>query len=151
MMTTPRYFEDFAIGQVFTSPEVELTVETIKAFAGQFDPQPFHTDEMAAEGSFFKGLAASGWHTAALTMRLLTASDLNPVNGVIGAGVESLIWPIPSRPGDRLSLRITVEDTRQSKSKPEMGFVRVLVETLNQNGFIAQKMVANLVVTTKIK
>src|SRR5262249_58766882 len=99
---TGRYLEDFAVGQTFGSGRLRLTAERIKSFAAEFDPQPFHLDEEAARDSIFRGLAASGWHTAAATMRLLVESDLKPIGGIIGAGLEELRWPRPVRPRDHL-------------------------------------------------
>jgi acyl dehydratase len=101
------YLDDLREGQVFTSPSREITAEAIKAFAAEFDPQPFHTDEAAAEESFFRGLAASGWHTAALTMRLLVEGGLPLAGGSIGAGGE-IRWPRPTRPGDVLTVTCTI-------------------------------------------
>lgn len=148
-MSTTRYLEDYQSGQQFSAGPVTVTTEMIKTFARDYDPQGFHTDEAAADNSFFKGLAASGWHTAALTMRMLVESDLSPEGGVIGGGVDELKWPVATRPGDTLRLQIKVEDVRRSTSKPERGFIRVRVLTLNQNDVVAQSMVANLVVPTR--
>src|SRR5215471_18409976 len=97
-----HYLENFAVGQTFSSGRMRVTEEEIKAFAAKFDPQPFHLDEATAQQSFFQGLAASGWHTAAITMRLLVESDLKPAGGVIGAGFDEFRWPRPVRPGDEL-------------------------------------------------
>ncbi len=134
-----RYFEDFTVGQTFHSgPTAPLTPEQIKAFAGQFDPQPFHLDEEAAKRSIFKGLAASGWHTAALTMRLFVESDVQPVGGYVGAGGEELRWPRPTRPGDTLRVEIQVTETRASRSRPELGIVKLQITTFNQNDEVVQ-------------
>jgi acyl dehydratase len=100
--TGERFFEDFKVGDRFHSGEALVTAERIKSFAAEFDPQPFHLDEDAAKSSLFAGLAASGWHTAALTMRLIVDSDLKPAGGTIGARREELRWPRPVRPGDVL-------------------------------------------------
>ena len=100
-----RYLEDFAVGQTFRSGRLRIDTERIKTFAAEFDPQPFHLDEEAARDTIFGGLAASGWHTAALTMRLLVESDLKPAGGIVGAGVDELRWPRPVRPGDELRTR----------------------------------------------
>jgi len=99
---TERYLEDFAVGQTFGSGGLRVERERIKAFAAEFDPQPFHLDEEAARGSIFGALAASGWHTAAITMRLLVESDLKPAGGIVGAGFDEFRWPRPVRPGDEL-------------------------------------------------
>jgi acyl dehydratase len=129
-----RYFEDFEVGQKFRSGAIEVTPERIKSFAAEFDPQPFHLDEQAAKDSLFAGLAASGWHTAALTMRLLVDSDLKIAGGTIGAGGEELRWPRPVRPGDLLRIEAEVVDLRPSRSRPELGIVKVRLTTLNQRG-----------------
>jgi acyl dehydratase len=127
-----RYFEEFQVGQKFRSGTVSVTAEKIKAFAAEFDPQPFHLDEEAAKTSLFRGLAASGWHTAALTMRLLVDSDLKPAGGTIGAGGEDLRWPRPVRPGDVLHLEAEVLEARPSRSKPDLGIVKLRLTTYNQ-------------------
>jgi acyl dehydratase len=129
-----RYFEDFAVGQKFHSASATITAERIKSFAAEFDPQPFHLDEEAAKRSLFRGLAASGWHTAAVTMRLLVESDLHPAGGTIGAGGEDLKWPRPVRPGDVLRVEGEVLEMRPSKSRPELGIVKVRLTTYNQAG-----------------
>lgn len=140
-----RYFlEDLHEGQVFVSPSREITAEAIKAFAREFDPQPFHTDEAAAAGSFFGGLAASGWHTAALTMRLLVDGGLPLAGGSIGAGGE-IRWPQATRPGDVLTVTSTVEAVRPSRSRPDRGMVTVRSETRNQRGETVQVLVSTVV------
>ena len=96
---TDRYLEDFAVGQRFSTGRHIVDDEQIKTFAAEFDPQPFHVDETAAARSIFRGLAASGWHTAAITMRLLVHSDLRPAGGIIGLGLEEMQWPRQVRPG----------------------------------------------------
>jgi acyl dehydratase len=119
-----RYLEDFTAGQTFGSGTLHVDAKRIKDFAAEFDPQPFHLDEAAAEGTVFRGLAASGWHTAALTMRLLVGSDFRPAGGVLGAGFDELRWPRPVRPGDELHLESEVLEVRPSKSRPEQGLVK---------------------------
>lgn len=142
-----RYFDDYAIGQRFVSAEAAVVdAAAVRDFASRFDPQPFHLDEAAAASSMFNSLAASGWHTAALTMRLVVGSDLRPAGGVIGGGVDELRWPRPVRPGDRLTLEGEVVELRPSRSKPGQGLVRVRFRTLNQHGEPVQEMVANLIV-----
>lgn len=144
MPTELLYLEDIEVGRRFVSREAAITAEEIKAFAAQFDPQPFHLDEAAAAASFFGGLAASGWHTAALTMRLLV--ECMPVaGGVIGAGGE-LNWPRPTRPGDVLHVISTVEKSTPSRSRPERGMITTRNETLNQNGEVVQLFVVNVMV-----
>jgi acyl dehydratase len=143
---TRMYLEDFAVGQRFGSSALEVSADRIKAFAAEFDPQPFHTDERAALGTMFRGLAASGWHTAAMTMRLLCDSEFKPAAGIIGAGVEELRWPQPVRPGDRLHVESEVLEIRESKSRPDQGLLKVRVTTLNQSAEAVQIFVANLFV-----
>lgn len=128
------YFDDLRIGQKYHSGTIEVTPERIKSFAAEFDPQPFHLDEEAAKASLFQGLAASGWHTAAITMRLLVDSDLKLVGGTIGAGGEELRWPRPVRPGDTLHLEAEIIDVRPSRSRPDLGIVKVRLTTSNQRG-----------------
>jgi acyl dehydratase len=140
-----RYLEDFAAGQVFGSARLRVEKEQITAFAAAFDPQPFHLDEATARDTFFHGLAASGWHTAALTMRLLVESELKPAGGIVGAGGE-VNWPRPVRPGDELRVESEVLDVRASKSRPEQGLMKVRTTTLNQAGEPVQVLVSNLVV-----
>jgi acyl dehydratase len=141
-----RYLEDFTVGQTFGSGRLRITEPQIKAFAAEFDPQPFHLDEEAAQQTFFRGLAASGWHTAAVTMRLLVDSELKPAGGVIGAGFEEFRWPKPVRPGDELHIESEVLDVRPSRSRPNQGLVKLRTRTLNQNSEAVQVQVANLVV-----
>jgi acyl dehydratase len=140
------YLEDFAIGQTYRSRCLAIDTEQIKAFAVAFDPQPFHLDEGAARRSIFRGLAASGWHTAALTMRLLVESEFKPAGGILGAGFDELRWPLPVRPGDELCVECEVLEVRPSKSRPNQGIVKVRVTTRNQNGDAVQEFVGNLVV-----
>ena len=144
-----RYFEDFAVGQTFGSSRLRVEAERIKSFAAEFDPQPFHLDEAAALPTIFGGLAASGWHTAALTMRLLVDSGLDPAGGIVGAGFDELRWPRPVRPGDELRLESEVLEVRSSKSRPEQGWVKLRTTTMNQNGEPVQILVANLVVARR--
>ena len=140
------FLEDFTIGQTFGSGCLRIDAEGIKRFAAEFDPQPFHLNEQVALGTIFRGLAASGWHTAALTMRLLVESEFKPAGGVVGAGLEELRWPRPVRPGDELRIETEVLEIRPSKSRPEQGIVKVKVTTLNQGGEALQIYIANLVV-----
>ncbi len=141
-----RYLDDYSVGQTFGSAALRVDGERIKAFAGEFDPQPFHLDETTAGATFFKGLAASGWHTAALTMRLLVGSDLKPAGGVIGAGFEELRWPRPVRPGDELRIESEVLEVRPSKSHPDRGFLKLRTTTLNQDDEPVQISVGNILV-----
>ena len=141
-----HYFEDFAPGQTYKSGSLRVEVAEIKAFAAQYDPQPFHLDEEAAKATFFGALAASGWHTAALTMRLLVAGDLHPAGGIIGAGIDELRWPRAVRPGDELHVESEILEVRPSKSRPDQGLIKVKTVTVNQNGEPVQVFVGNLVV-----
>jgi len=142
-----RYLEDFAVGQTFGGAErVRVDAERIKSFAAEFDPQAFHLDEGAARASIFRGLAASGWHTAAMTMRLLVASDLKPAGGIVGAGFDEFRWPTPVRPGDELRVQSEVLEVRPSKSRPDVGLVKVRTTTLNQKDEAVQVNVGNLLV-----
>jgi acyl dehydratase len=143
---TGRYLEDFATGQTFRSPRVRIDADQIKTFAAEFDPQPFHLDEDAARDTIFGGLAASGWHTAALTMRLSVEGDLKPAGGIVGAGVDELRWPRPVRPGDELRTESEVLEVRPSKTHPRQGLIKVRVTTLNQNDEPVQIVTVNLVV-----
>ncbi|WP_034296880.1 MaoC family dehydratase [Herbaspirillum sp. RV1423] len=140
------YLEDFAPGQQFSHAcDEPLSAEAIKEFAASYDPQPFHLDETAAAQSFFGGLAASGWHTAALTMRLLVKT-LPIKGGIIGAGFEEFRWPRPTRPGDRLRVEIEVLELKFSQSKPQQGFLKHRVTTYNQDNQPVLVMTGNLLV-----
>jgi acyl dehydratase len=144
---TERYLEDFAAGQRFGGAgRVRIEKARITDFASEFDPQPFHLDEQAARDSIFGGLAASGWHTAAVTMRLLVESDLRPAGGIVGAGFDEFRWPRPVRPGDELRVESEVLEARPSKSRPEQGVIKVRTTTLNQRDEAVQITVGNLVV-----
>ena len=148
---TALYLEDFAVGQKFASGRLVIEAEQIRRFAGEFDPQPFHLDEATARHTMFGGLAASGWHTAALTMRLLVESELKPAGGIIGIGFDEFRWPHPVRPGDELRLESEVIEVRPSKSRPEQGLIKVRTTTFNQDGKAVQVLVANLVVPRRSK
>ena len=142
----PVYLEDLTLGQRFTSTTFALDMAKINAFAGQFDPQPFHVDEAAAVNTFFGGLAASGWHTAAITMRLLVQGGApNVVGGLIGGQVD-VTWPRPTRPGDELQVTSEILEITPSRSRPERGMVLLKSETKNQNGEVVQAMTSKLVV-----
>jgi acyl dehydratase len=144
-MDASLYLEDLHVGQRFTSATHRVTVDEIHKFASEFDPQPFHLDGEAASRSLFSGLAASGWHTAAITMRLLVMGGAPIAGGVIGAGAE-VAWPRPTRPGDTLQVESEVIDVKPSRSKPDRGIVTVRSETLNQNGEVVQVLTSKLVV-----
>jgi acyl dehydratase len=144
-VSEPLYLEDIFVGQRFVTGTYTMTTEAIKAFARDYDPQSFHTDELAAKDSFFCGLAASGWHTAAITMRLQIDSGPKIGGGMIGASGE-LSWPKPTRPGDVLHVESEVMEVKPSKSKPERGFVTLKSETKNQKGEVVQLFVVKLLV-----
>ncbi len=144
-----RYLEDLKPGMAFESRRHTITQEAIVAFAKEYDPQPFHIDPEAAKSSFFGRLVASGWHTAALTMKMLTESDMDLAGGVIGAGMEELKWPTPLVPGDTIHVRIEIIESRASKSRPEIGIVRTRVQALREDGTAVQEMTGNLVVPTR--
>ena len=144
------YLEDLAPGQTFGTGRLRMEKERIKNFAAEFDPQPFHLDEEAARESIFGGLAASGWHTAALTMRLLVDSGLKPAGGLIGLGFDELRWPRATRPGDELRVESEVLEVRTSKSRPDQGLVKLKMTTLNQNGEPVQVSVGNLIVRRRV-
>jgi acyl dehydratase len=141
-----RYLEAFAVGQTFGSGRTRIDGDRALAFAAEFDPQPFHLDEAAARRSIFGGLTASGWHTAAVTMRLLVESELKPAGGLVGAGLDECRWPRPVRPGDMLRLECEVTDVRPSKSRPEQGLIKLRTTTLNQNDEPVMVYVVNMVV-----
>ena len=143
---TALHFEDFAVGQIYGSGRQRIEADRMKAFAREFDPQPFHLDDAAARETFFGGLAASGWHTAALTMRLLVESELKPAGGIVAAGFDELRWPRPVRPGDELRLESEVMEVRPSKSRSDIGLIKVRTTTFNQRGEPVQVLVSNLVV-----
>ena len=140
------YLEDLAAGQAFHSGPIAVDLDRMKAFAAEFDPQPFHLDEAAAADSVFGGLVASGWYTAALAMRLLIESDFKVAGGLVGAGTEEMRWPRPVRAGDVLRVESEILDVRPSKSKPDRGIVRIRSTTLNQHGETVMIQVANVVV-----
>ena len=139
------FLEDLAVGQRFSSGSHTLDEAQIKAFAAQFDPQPFHLDGQAAKATLFGGLAASGWHTAAITMKLLVESGLPLSGGIIGSGGE-ISWPKPTRPGDTLHVVSEIDEVTPSRSRPDRGMIRVRSETRNQHGEVVQVLVAKLVV-----
>ncbi|MGB6067790.1 MAG: MaoC family dehydratase [Desulfomonilaceae bacterium] len=137
-----RYFEDYVPGAVHEFGSVEVKESEMIDFARRFDPQPFHTDPVAAKESVFGGLIASGWHTASLMMRLFVDHYLSHVASLSSPGVDKLRWLKPVRPGDRLSLRVTVSETKRSRTKPDRGIVHSYIEVLNQNGEIVMSMKA---------
>ncbi|HTV88338.1 MAG TPA: MaoC family dehydratase [Stellaceae bacterium] len=130
-----RYFEDYPPGAVFTAgATTTVSADDIIEFARKYDPQPMHTDPDAAARGQFGGLIASGWHTGAMMMRLFADGFLSPQSSVASPGLDELRWLKPVRPGDTLSLRVTILEARPSRSRPEQGVVRSHVEVLNQRG-----------------
>jgi acyl dehydratase len=139
------FLEDLAVGRKFKTGTVTVTLEDSKAFAAQFDPQPFHLDETAARASVFGRLAASGWYTASLTMRLLVEGELTLAGGLIGLGGE-LKWPRPVFPGDTLRVETEILDLRVSESKPDRGIATIRNQTMNQRGEPVQVAVVKVLV-----
>ncbi|MEA2951884.1 MAG: hypothetical protein QOJ96_1404 [Alphaproteobacteria bacterium] len=146
MTAAPLYLEDLVLGQKFSSPEYRVTQSEIETFARSFDPQPFHLDREAAENSFFRGLAASGWHTASITMRLVVDSELKLAGGIVGASFDEFRWTLPVRPGDVLRVESEVLELIPSKSRPTQGIAKMRITTLNQDNRPVQLQVSNLVV-----
>jgi acyl dehydratase len=144
----PLYLEDLRVGQRFASSEYALSERQIKAFATEFDPQPFHLDNAAARNSVFRGLAASGWHTAGITMRLLVTGKMRFAAGTIGLGVE-IEWPLPVRPGDRLHVESEITEIAPSRTKPDRGVVTVRSVTFNQDGAEVQRLISKLLVFSR--
>jgi acyl dehydratase len=139
------YLDDLRVGQRFRSDSYVMNEDRMKEFAAEFDPQPFHLDEAAARDSVFRGLAASGWHTAAATMRLSVSGELRIAGGLIGLGGE-IAWPKPTRAGDTLHLESEILEIVPSRSKPNQGIVKVRSTTLNQNGEEVQVFTVKLLV-----
>jgi|ERR1700678_39468 acyl dehydratase len=144
------YLEDLRVGQRFTSETYVMEAARIKEFAEEFDPQPFHIDEDAAGASIFKGLAASGWHTAAVAMRLLVKGGLPLANGIVGLGGE-VAWPRPTRPGDILHVESEIIQITPSRSKPHQGIVTVRGTMFNQHGEEVYILTAKLLVLKRPK
>jgi acyl dehydratase len=151
MMAKELYFEDFYVGQLFHSTgSAKVTAEEIKEFGQKYDPQPFHLDEAAGEGSFFKGLAASGWLTAAIVMRLRVQS-IEVAGGMIGAGVEEMRWTEPVRPGDTIRTEIEVVGARLSNSRKDYGVVRTRTLAYNQRDQVVMRSTVNFLAPTRPK
>lgn len=148
-MPQELYFEDFYVGQTFHSlGSAKVTAEEIKEFGKKYDPQPFHLDEAAGENSFFKGLAASGWLTAAIVMRLRVQS-ITVFGGMIGAGVEEMRWTTPVRPGDTIRTEIEVVGVRHSTSRPNYGIVRTRTFAFNQRNESVMRSTVNFLAPTR--
>ena len=146
----PLYFEDLELGQHYPCGEVKIEVDEIKSFARRYDPQRFHLDEEAARNSVFGGLVASGWMTAALTMKLRVEGDLQLQGGWIGLGIDKIVWPKPVRAGDVLTATTEVLEVRESKSKPEYGVIKLKTATVNQAGVIVCEVVSNQLVRRRL-
>jgi len=142
------YFDDLKVGDTYTSATHAVTIEDIQRFAAEFDPQPFHLDDAAARHTMFGGLAASGWHTAAITMRLLVTSGPQLANGILGAGGE-IEWKTPTRPGDVLRVDSEIVELVPSRSRPDRGVVVMRSRTLNQGGDVVQTLTAKLMVARR--
>jgi acyl dehydratase len=143
---TELFLEDLHVGDRFDSPTIQVTEEEIVQFAQDFDPQPFHLDLDAGRRSIFRGLVASGWHTAAMSMKLFVTGDLELAGGSVGLGVDELQWPRPVRPGDTLRLQTEITEIRPSQSKPDRGVIRIRNVTTNQDGEIVQSFRAYVLV-----
>lgn len=148
---TDRYLEDFEVGQVFHGTgRVTVSAADIIGFASEYDPQRFHLDDAEAKSSIFGGLAASGWHTAALTMRMLVDGDLRIAGGLIGLGFEEMRWPRPVRPGDDLRVQSEVLEKRESRSRPSQGLLKMRNSTLNQHDEVVQVSIGTLIVPRRV-
>ena len=143
-MSKDRWFEDYVPGAVHDLGSVVVDEQEVIAFARQFDPQPFHLDKDRAKRSAFGGLIASGWHTACMAMRLIVDHYLSEISSEGSPGIDELRWLRPVRPGDQLSVRVTILDSRRSHSRPERGIVRSQIETLNQDGAIVMHFASTI-------
>jgi acyl dehydratase len=150
MTAAPLYLEDLTVGQKFNSSTYPVTKAEIEAFARSFDPQPFHIDSNSAEKSFFRGQAASGWHTASITMRLVVESELQLAGGIIGASFDEFRWTLPVRPGDVLHVESEVIELTPSKSRPAQGIAKMRITTLNQDNRPVQLQISNLIVQRRV-
>ena len=143
-----RYFEDLKIGDTFKSQAYQVGEDQIVSFAREFDPQPFHLDAAIARQTMFKDFIASGWHTAAISMRLFVQT-LNFAEGAIGLGVDEMRWPTAVKPNDVLQVETEILDLRESRSKPNHGIIRIRNVTTNQRGEVVQTMLASALVLRK--
>jgi acyl dehydratase len=137
-----RFFEDYIVGASYEFGSIAVDEDEVIAFARRYDPQPIHTDPEAARQSPFGGLIASGWHSASLMMRLFVDNYLSPVSSLVSPGIDELRWLKPVRPGDTLSVRVTILDATRSRSKPDRGIVRAAVEVFNQHGEVVMSVKA---------
>ena len=143
-MLRDRWFEDYVPGAVHDLGSVVVDEQEVIAFAQRFDPQYFHLDKERAIKSAFGGLIASGWHTASMAMRLIVDHYLSEVSSEGSPGIDELRWLRPVRPGDQLSVRVTILDARRSRSRPERGIVRSHIETLNQDGEVVMHLTSTI-------
>ena len=143
---TEHFLEDYQVGQTYGSSVARVEADRIKSFAVEFDPQPFHLSEEGAAGTIFGSLAASGWHTAATTMRLVVEGTLRPAGGVVGLGFDEFRWPTPVRPGDELRVESEILEVRPSETRPDQGVIKVRMTTTNQNRQPVQIAVGHLLV-----
>ena len=150
-MSQNRWFEDYVPSAVHDLGSVMVDEQEIIAFARQFDPQPFHLDKERAEKSAFRGLIASGWHTACMVMRLIVDHYLSEVSSEGSPGIDELRWLRPVRPGDQLSVRVTILDARLSRSRPERGIVRSQIETLNQDEEVVMHLTSTIFIRSRNK
>jgi len=141
-----RYLEDYEVGQRYGSGVARVEAGRMTSFAAEFDPQPFHLSEAAAASTIFAGLAASGWLTAAITMRLMVEGDLKPAGGIVGLGFDEFRWPKPVRAGDELRVESEILEVRPSRSRPDQGLIKVRNTTSNQKGDAVQVTLGNLLV-----
>ena len=143
---TEHFLEDYQVGQTYGSGVARVEACRIRSFAAEFDPQPFHLSEERAAGTIFGTLAASGWHTAATTMRLIVEGSLRPAGGVVGLGFDEFRWPSPVRAGDELHVESEILEVRSSTSRPGLGVIKVRMTTTNQHGRPVQVAVGHLLV-----
>jgi acyl dehydratase len=143
-MSSELWLDDIHVGDRFRTDTYDLTADDIIDFATKWDPQPFHLSDETARETFFKGLAASGWHTAAITMRLLVTSGPPLAGGIIGAGGD-VAWPTATRPGDQLHVEVEVTGVQRSTSNPDRGLITIAFNTVNQDGDVRQRSTARLV------
>ena len=150
-MSQDRWFEGYVPGAVHDLGSVVVDEKEVIAFAQQFDPQPFHLDKERAEKSAFGGLIARGWHTACMAMRLIVDHYLSEVSSEGAPGMDELRWLRPVRPGDQLSVRVTILDARLSRSRPERGIVRSQIETLNQDEEVVMHLTSTIFIRCRNK
>ncbi len=149
MRVSERWFEDYVVGTTSEHGSIGVDEAELVDFGRRFDPQPFHVDPEAAASGPYGGLIASGWHTCALMMRLLAEQYLSPASSLGSPGVDELRWILPVRPDDELGLRVTVEEARLSRSKPDRGLVRTRVELVNGGGAVVLRLLAMNLIRTR--